>query len=218
MAVENIPGSSETKLETNASGPDAKHDTGYAGSRLRESRFWNAVAGMVVAVAIACGAVSMEIASDASHRAANLRRRLDRMQERVAQIESRLAESNRVLAEMQRQAEVRREFSRILSAPDGRLIRLVAVNPKLGQAGVVAIDHANAVFEMTGLTVPASDQHYSLRWLPHRGAPIATAEVAPPERGQAETVVRLPAPLANAGTIELNLESRDGRGQVVRVV
>jgi hypothetical protein len=174
---------------------------------------------MLLALVLACGAVALEMASESGHRASYLRRRLDRLQARSAQMESRLTASNREIAEMEREAEARREFSRILYAPDGRLIRLVAVKERSGLngvvAGVVAMSHASAVLELTGLPMPAPGQHYSLWWIRRRGAPIVAGQVAQSERAQTEAVVRLSPPPAETEAVELRLESPEAGGKLV---
>jgi hypothetical protein len=170
---------------------------------------------MLLALVLACGAVALEMASESGHRASYLRRRLDRLQARSALMESRLTASNREIAEMEREVEARREFSRILSAPDGRLVRLVAVKDRSGLTGVVATSHASSVLELTGLPVPAPGQHYSLWWIRRRGVPIVAGQVTLSERGQPEAVVRLSPPPAETEAVELRLEGPEAGGKLV---
>jgi hypothetical protein len=215
MAVENIPVGPQASPEASASVSDARRDVSSRGSRLRQPGFWNAVAGMLMAVVIACGVVAMELASASGHRVAYLRHRLDLARDHAAEIEAQLVASKREIAKMEQQAEARREFIGILSAPESHLIRLTAPNRPNGPTGLVAIGRTSAVFATSGLPSPAPGQHYSLRWIPRHGSPVIAGQVVPDVRGQIDTIVRLSPPPAETEAVELILESMTAGGKFV---
>lgn len=196
-----------------------------------------------MAVAIGCGAVAMELAAESNHRSNYLKHRLELTQNHVTQVELRLAEAKRKIAETALEDERRGEFIRILASPDGRLVRLVPADQAIrsavqatrpadqvarlaGQAtgaagqvtrwsGLIAMNRASAVLEVTGLSAPAPGQFYSLRWVPHRGEAIVAGQIGPGDRGQAEMVVRiLPVP-AGAEGVELILGGAQASGKVI---
>ncbi|MGO9267621.1 MAG: hypothetical protein ACLQBA_22515 [Candidatus Binataceae bacterium] len=165
-------------------------------SRFRRRGFWSAVAGMAVAIAIACAVVAMEMAGEFDARASHFRHRADQLQARLGRIEQRLTMADHEVTEMRRQAEVRERFNRILAAPDGQLVRLEAPDRRGLIHGALAFSPrlAQAVLEVTGLPQGDGQQRFALRWIRRQGAPSLAAEFAARDPGQPDVVVEVAPP------------------------
>jgi hypothetical protein len=169
---------------------------------------------MAIALALACGVVAMEFASHSGHRASYLRRRLDLLQSRIGLMQTHLLAANREIAALRDQAAARREFSRILAAPDGRVIHLEPVERHPGSAAVLVTSPrlAAAVLEATKLPALAPDQHYSLWWVQRHGPMLSAQPVIPPEKDNNGIAVQLSAPPLDTNAVVLMLErGADGK-------
>src|SRR5258708_5106668 len=63
-------------------------------SRFRQPGFWSAIAGMALALTIACVIVATELISQYGHRATHFQRKMDRLQAKISQLQTRLAPPN----------------------------------------------------------------------------------------------------------------------------
>lgn len=175
-------------------------------SRFRRRGFWSAVAGMAVAVAIACAVVAMEMAGEFDQRASHFRHRADQLQARLGRIEQRLTMADREVTEMRLQAEVRERFNQILAAPDGQLVRLEAPDRHGLVHGALAFSPrlAQAVLEVTGLPQKGSPPRFALRWIRRQGAPLLAAEFAAHDPGQPDVVVEVAPPPPEVAAVEVD--------------
>src|ERR1700730_4896529 len=104
----------------------------------RRVGFWRALAGMALALALACAIVALETSSELTHRSASYHRRLVQLVARIKQMRGEMATADRRIAGMRNEAAVRERLGHILAAPDTRLIRLGAPRAS-GPSGLVAI-------------------------------------------------------------------------------
>jgi hypothetical protein len=183
-------------------------------SRLRQPAFWNAVAGMGLALALACAVVAVEFGSQSSHRASQLRRSLDLLQSRIGLMQAHLLAADREITGLREQAAARREFSRVLAAPDGRVIHLEPAVPPSGRAAVIVTSGrlAEAVLEATGLPALAPDQRYRLWWVQRHGPMIPAQPTIPAEIDHNGIAVRQSLPPLDTTAVILMLE-RDAAGK-----
>src|SRR5258708_38368236 len=104
---------------TSGRGPSGPFAT--AGSRFRQPGFWVAIAGMALALTIACVVVATEMIGQYGNRATHFQRKMDRLQAKISQMQLRLASANRQVGEMRREAAYPDEFERGLPASDSQL-------------------------------------------------------------------------------------------------
>jgi len=212
MAAATVKAVKTSSIRSSASAPagpqSGVNSRAIRASRLRQPAFWNAVAGMALALALACAVVATEFGSQSSHRASQLRRHLDLLQLRIGLMQAHLSVADRELAGLREQAAARREFSRVLAAPDGRVIRLEPATQTPGTAAVIVTSRrlAEAVLQATGLPALASGQHYRLRWVQRHGPMIPAQPAIPTEKDHSGIPVRQSFPPADTTAAVLVLE------------
>lgn len=178
--------SAETVSERNGAPPRAV-------AWYRRVGFWRALAGMALALALACAMVALETSSELTYRSASYHRRLVQLVARIKQMRGQMATADRRIAGMRNEAAVRDRLGHILAAPDTRLIRLGAPGGA-GPSGLVAISRtlASAVCEVSNLPPAAAGQSYMLWWTVERRGPIKAAQFQTAADGQATVVAQLP--------------------------
>ncbi|HVN90538.1 MAG TPA: anti-sigma factor [Candidatus Binataceae bacterium] len=171
-------------------------------SRLRQPGFWGAIAGMALAITLACGIVATEMVGLYGDRAHSFQRKLNRLQARLIQMQSRLTSADNKMAEMQREAAFRDEFERIFAAPDGKIVKLEVRNrADIGGALVVSHRIGEAALDLQGLPVPPAENAYTVWWLRRQGAPVRVAQLDRPADKSSEIIAKLPLPPPDATEI-----------------
>jgi hypothetical protein len=203
MKATTVPGNAQ-------GGAPATPTPGQRASRLRDPNFWGAMAGMAVALVIACIVVAAEMVGEFGQIASHFRRRADHLQARVSQMEARLNRADREVAEMRSQAASHAEFDRILAAPDAQLIRLEPPAPRHGPGAALVVSQklSAAALDVANLP-PVAGHDYQLWWIAKRGAPVAAIQFNPTAPDQASGVIRLPIPRGEIEGAEITL-SRGG--------
>jgi hypothetical protein len=159
----------------------------------RRVGFWRALAGMALALALACAIVALETSSELTHRSASYHRRLVQLVARIKQMRGEMATADRRIAGMRNEAAVRERLGHILAAPDTRLIRLGAPGAA-APSGLVAISQnlASAVCEVSNLPPAKAGQSYMLWWTAERRGPIKAAQFQTAADGRATVIAQLP--------------------------
>jgi hypothetical protein len=186
-------------------------------SRLRQPGFWSAIAGMALAIALACGIVATEMIGLYGSRATHFRHKMDRLQARISQMQARLASANSQVAEMQREAAYHDEFERIFAASDSQLIRLEPHDRRADIAGALVLSRrlAAAALEVVGLPAPSPGEHYAVSWAPREGPPIFASQLDPVDPKAGDAVLKLPFPPPAAVGVMVALEAARKGNRVV---
>jgi hypothetical protein len=183
-----------TELKTAVAGPQPDGVAQNAPMRwYHRLALWRALAGMAIAVALACAAVALETSSELFHRNAYYHRRLLRLLGHIHQMRGQIDSVDRELAGMRDEDAADGRLPLILAASDVRLFRLSPPR-NLDGKGFVAISRkvASAVIEVCDLPPPAAGQHYTLWWTFDRHAPVKAAQFRTAADGRSATVAKLP--------------------------
>ncbi len=189
-------------MAVNASSLPASAETGspeilppLGVSRFRQPGFWGAIAGMALALTLACGIVATEMVGVYGGRANSFQRKLNRLQARLVQMQKRLASVDDKMAEMQREAAFRDEFERIFAASDGKIVKLeVRSRADIGGALVVSRRLGVAAIDLAGLPAPQAGSAYTAWWVRRQGNPVLAAQLDNPKGKAAEIIAKLPLP------------------------
>ena len=140
--------------------------------------FWRAVAGMALAIAVACIMVTLETSSELSYRSATYRRRVHQLSSSLERMRGEIATADQQLATMRGNVLVRDTLNRILAASDVRLIRLQPIDSGTKTGATIALSRklSRAVLEVEGLPPAPPGQIYRLWWTLERGTMVAAAE------------------------------------------
>ena len=192
-------------------------------ARWRRPGFWGAVAGMALAVALACGVVATEMVGLYGNRASHFLRKMDRLQARISQMQARLASANNQVAEMRREEAYHDEFERIFAASDSRLVRLEPRDRKADMGGALVFSRrlAAAALDVTGLPSLKAGGHYAAWWISRQGPPVLAGELDSSDRKTPDAVTKLTVPPAEAVAVMVSLQAagandRAGAAQVLR--
>lgn len=160
----------------------------------RRVAFWRAVAGMALAIAIACAAVAAEFSSELLARTRHYHNRLRQLSSNIIEMRGRIAIADRKIAGMRTAVEVDDNLRRILAEPDARLIRLAAPGRAAQPAGVIAFSPGlrRAAIEIAGLPAPPGDRVYDLWWICGKRGPLKAARLDTAAGGKAVLVIALP--------------------------
>jgi len=183
-----------TELETATAEPQANGMAQNAPARSdHRLALWRALAGMAIALALACGVVALETSSELFHRNAYYHRRLLRLIGNIHQMRGQIDNADRELAGMRGEDAAHGRLPLILAASDVRLFRLSPPRNVDGK-GFVAISRkvASAVIEVSGLPPPAAGQNYTLWWMFDRHAPVKAAQFRTAADGRAAIVAKMP--------------------------
>ena len=174
--------------------PATSHSNG-ASPWYAHARFWRAVAGMALAIAIACMIVTLETSSELSYRSATYRRRVHQLSSRLERLRGEIATADQQLAAMRGNALVRDNLNRILAASDVRLIRLQPVDGGTKTSATIAMSRklSCAVLEVQGLPPTPPGQIYRWWWTLERGTLVAAAEFQTRIDSPAMVPAQLPA-------------------------
>jgi len=158
----------------------------------RRVAFWRALAGMALALAMACAVVALETSSELTYRSASYHRRLAQLVGRIKQMRGQMATADRQIAGLRSEAAARDRLGHILAAPDTRLIRLGAPRSG-GPSGLVVISRSltSAVCEVSNLPPAAVGNSYMLWWTVERRGPIKAAQFQTAADGSATVIAQL---------------------------
>jgi Anti-sigma-K factor rskA, C-terminal len=161
----------------------------------RRVAFWRAVAGMALAVAIACAAVTAEYSSTLFARTHYYRTRLHRLSSSITKMRGKITIADRELARMRNAAEVNDGWRRIIAESDYRLIRLAGRRPANAPAGLIALSPGlrRAAIEIHGLPVLPRGNAYVLWWTRGKQAPLKAARLKLGDADKGALVIALPA-------------------------
>jgi anti-sigma-K factor RskA len=158
--------------------PAVATQTNGASPWYARARFWRAVAGMALAIAIACIIVTLETSSELSYRSATYRRRVHQLSLSLQRMRGQIATADQQLATMRGSVLVRDNLNRILAASDVRLLRLQPVDSGTKTIATIAVSRklSRAVLEVEGLPPAPPGQIYRWWWTLERGTMVAAAE------------------------------------------
>jgi hypothetical protein len=161
----------------------------------RRVTFWRAVAGMALAIALACAVVAGEFSSALISRTRHYRDRLHQLTSNITAMRGRVARDDREIAGMRNTVEIEDDLRRILAAPDARLIRLAPPGRAAQTAGVITFSPAlhTAAIQLAGLPAPAAGTFLNLWWTRGKHAPLMAARLRPTAGGEAALTIVLPA-------------------------
>jgi hypothetical protein len=200
--------------DINSAEPVTEHNDAppRAAKWYRRVGFWRALAGMALALALACAIVALETSSEMMHRSASYHRRLVQLVARIRQMRGEMATADQRIAGMRNEAAVGDRLGRILAAPDARLIRLGA--PGAGPSGLVAIsrDLASAVCEVSNLPPARVGQSYMLWWMVEQRGPVKAAQFQTTADGHATVIAQLPG-RENPSAAIVTVQPDDGTGK-----
>jgi len=157
--------------------------------------FWRAVAGMALAIAIACAMVAAEFSSALIERSRHYHNRLHQLSSNITAMRGEIAGADREIAGMRTAVEVDDDLRRIIAAPDSRLIRLEAPAHATGATGVIAFSPAlgRAAIEIGGVPMLPSADAYTLWWLCGRRGALKAVRISAGAAGKCAMVIALPA-------------------------
>ena len=161
----------------------------------RRVAFWRAVAGMALAIAIACAAVAAEFSSELLARTRRYHNRLRQLSSNIIKMRGEIASADREIAGMRIAVEADDNLRRILAEPDARLIRLAAPGRAAQPSGVIAFSAGlrRAAIEIAGLPAPPGGLVYDLWWICGKRGPLKAARLSIGAGGKAALVIALPA-------------------------
>jgi hypothetical protein len=200
-----------TELNTGASGPPQNEPAHVPPTEwYRRVALWRALAGMAIALALACAMVALESSSELFHRSSYYHHRLLRLLGHIHEMRGQIDSADRQLAGMRDEAAARRDLPLILAAPDVRLFRL---NPPAGGngKGFVAMSRkvANVVIEVSDLSPLATEQNYTLWWIGSHRAPFKAVQFRTTADGHATAAAKLPSPEGDVSAALVTVESGD---------
>jgi hypothetical protein len=158
----------------------------------RRVSFWRAVAGMTLAVALGYGALLLGIVAELSSSSAHLHSRLELQAAELARLRNEAANAEQQLAEIHAERRARDQVNRVLSAPDVRVLRLMAgKGSKARGLAAISRQEGGAVIELAGMA-PLAGGTGVMWWLPAQGAPAKAAELAPGADGRLSLAIAMP--------------------------
>lgn len=181
----------------------------------RRVAFWRAVAGMAMALAIACAMVAAEFSSALLARTRHYHARIHQLSSNLSAMRGEIASAERELAGMRNAAAVRDGLTRIIAEPDSRLIRLETSVRAATGSGVIAFSPGlrRAAVELTGLPVRPGGRVYTLWWICAKRGPLKAARIVLGAVCQAALMVALPPA---CGTIEGAIVTTDSAPSIIR--
>jgi len=162
---------------------------------------------MAIAIALGCGAITLEIASELSSRSANFHHRLELLSSRIALLRAEAAEAERQLAATRAGRLTHTKANRVLSAPDMMVLRLTPGIAGNSAHGIIAISKQEgaAIIEISGLS--AIDGKINvLWWLSARGPPIKGAEFDLGADGRLSRAIPMPPRGVKVAGVSITLE------------
>jgi hypothetical protein len=161
----------------------------------RRVSFWRAVAGMALAIAIACAVVAAEFSSTLIARTRHYHNRLRQLSSNISAMRGKIASADREIAGMRTAAEVNDSLRRIIAEPDSRLIRLEAPRHATAPKGVIAFSPGlrRAAIEIGGLPVVPGGRAYTLWWMCGKRGPLKAARMSLGATEKAALAIALPA-------------------------
>ena len=171
---------------------------------------WRALAGMALAVALACAMVALEMSSELLHRSSYYRHRLSRLTGHIHEMAGKIDTADRQIAGMRDEAAARRDLPLILAASDVRLFRLNPPNGSGGK-GFVAMSRkvGSAVIEVSDLPELGAQQNYALWWTFTRRPPLKAVEFRTSADGNATAAAKLPSPEGEVSAALVSVETGD---------
>jgi len=167
------------------------------------ARFWRAIAGMALALALASVIVMLEISSELSYRSATYHRRIQRLSSRLQQMRGEIATADQRIAKMREDAVARDTLNRILAAPDVRLMRLepgdadaktqAKTNAKTKAMIAMSRKLSRAVLEVEAMPPTPPGRIYRLWWTLDGGAVVAATQFQTRLDWRATVPARLPS-------------------------
>ena len=144
---------------------------------------------MAIAIALGCGAVTAELASELSSQTVLVRHRMQSIRARISQLRTEAAAAQQQLAN---ERTVGENLNRVLSAGDVILLPLIPQNGSSAH-GTVAISRraGGSIVEIAGLHT-IHGQSCIMWWLPAHGAVSEAAVLRPDAEGRASLSVRMP--------------------------
>lgn len=198
--------------EENPIAPALSSAGGATTPRMSRAGLWRAVAGMAVALALACGIVAFEISHELIYRTSTYRTRITSLNRRVKHLKQEAATSKERLATARREIAARDRLNVILSAPDLKAIKLAPANSADIAAGIVKMSRkaGGAVLTASGLPAPIGSQVYDAWWMFKQAPPAKAAEFRSAIDGTAMVYLDLPPQGSNANQFAVTLEPSEG--------
>lgn len=161
----------------------------------RRVAFWRAVAGMALAMALACAIVVAEFSTELVARTRHFHHRLRQLSSNLDTMRGKIASADREIAGMRNTVEIDDNLRRILAEPDARLIRLAPPGRASQTAGVVAFSPLlqRAAIEIAGLPAPATGRLFKLWWMRGKRVPLMAVRFSTGAAGKAALMIALPA-------------------------
>jgi len=176
----------------------------------RRVGLWRALAGMAIALALACSVVALETSSELFERKVYYHHRMLGLLGRIHEMRGQIASADRELAGMRGENAAHNDLPIILAAPDVRLFRL---NPPRGGSGkgFVAMSRkvGSAVIEVSDLPPPPAGANYTLWWTYERHPPIVAARFRTAPDDILTSYTKLPSPGTEASAALVTLEAND---------
>jgi hypothetical protein len=192
--------------------PPSSNGGGAVTPRMSRPGLWRAVAGMAVALAVACAIVAFEISHELIHRTTTYRSRISTLNRRMKHLKEEAATSKERLATARKEIAARDRLNAILSAPDVKAIKLAPPNSADVAAGIVKISvkASGAVLTASGLPAPIGSQVYDAWWMFKSAPPAKAAEFRSAIDGTAMVYLDLPPQGSNASDFAVTLEPSGG--------
>jgi anti-sigma-K factor RskA len=196
MGEHQRPADEAERPTTQAAGQNQMHRVqppDASGRWYRRVVFWQSIAGMAIAIALGCAAVTMEVASELSSRKANFHHRLELLSSRITRLRNEAAEAEQQLAVMRAGQLAHIRANRVLSAPDMMMLRLTPGIAGSSAHGIIAISRqeGTAIIEISGLSARAGKTDV-LWWLVARGPSVKGAEFEPDADGRLSRAIQMP--------------------------
>ena len=185
--------------------------------RREAAALWRAVAGMAIALALACLIVMLEFTSGANYRAARIHRHADALLSRIARLESQAASARARAAETHRELAAAQSLRELLQARDAVMLQLSPPPAPAATAAdrtpppaarerpqatlALAQSERRAVLMVSRLKAPTADTIFVLWWSAKHGAPARAAEFTTAADGGAVLSAALPTRFAVASAI-----------------
>jgi Anti-sigma-K factor rskA len=178
----------------------------------RRTALWRALAGMAVALALACAIIAFEMSEELvsritsyRHRIATLNKKVDRLKREAAVDEKRLADARQEIVSKDR-------IKSILLAPDLKKIKLTGTSAAGVATGSVSLSQKmrGAVLIARGLPLPLDGQVYDAWWILKTGPPAKAAEFVSALDGTATAYLDPPPQGSVASECAVTLEASPG--------
>jgi hypothetical protein len=156
--------------------------------------FWRAVAGMALALVLACVVITFEFASEMSHRSSHYRLRVAQLYNQINHMHGQIVMAERRLAGLHSEVTARDDMNRILASSDAQLIKLASPEHGGGSSGLIVVSKrlGSAVLEVAGLPVLPPGQSYALWWVLEPGVTVRAAQFQTEAEGRASVIAKLP--------------------------